>query len=340
VWPIDTKTASISRLFATIMLSALFSLLSTPVHAAKPTEQPGEDRWVPSAAFIAGFTIQEEQKGAGASFIREGTNPDFTPLREPVAGDDKSVAPFVGGSFELMSPTIPIPTGPRFFFGGEILPTFAPGRNLAVQGNPDCVRGPEPGSPCASDEDGSRRIPYSAESANGTGTEVEARIGTMTYGAHLGVAFPFEFAERQFRIKPSFGWINFKMTASGLVVDAACDPTNACTDFSPVPSQPPLPGFLRETILSARDSQRFNGIGPALDLEMDAGRFGPLGVSLFIGGRAYYILDDQTIDFETTQFVVDQIGSDEYRGVFSVELDEWIYRAHIGVRVHFVGSQR
>ena len=36
--------------------------------------------------------------------------------------------------------------------------------------------------------------------------------------------------------------------------------------------------FLRETILTASDSQRFNGIGPGLDVEMDTGRFGPLGV--------------------------------------------------------------
>ena len=340
MWPIHPKTASIRQLLTNIMVSALFLLVSAPAHTSGTTQQAGEDRWVPSLAFTAGFTIQEEHKGSGASFIREGTNLNFTALRDPVEGDDTAVSPFVGGSFELMSPALPIPTRPRFFIGGDFLPTFAPGRDVAVQGDPECVRGPEPDAICTRDEDGSRRRPFDESSVNGTGTVVEARIGTMTYGAHVGAAFPFEFANRQFRVKPSFGWINFKVATSGLVVDAACDPFSSCAENTPFPGLPPSPGFLRETIISARDEQHFNGIGPGFDLEMDTGQFGPLGVSLFIGGRAYYILDDRTIDFQATQSIVDQIGSDEVKGIFEVKIDPWVYRAHVGVRLQFIGIRR
>ena len=55
-----------------------------------------------------------------------------------------------------MTPALPIPTRPRLFVSGEILPTFASDRDLALEGDPGCVRGPEPDAPCARDEDGSR----------------------------------------------------------------------------------------------------------------------------------------------------------------------------------------
>ncbi len=253
-----------------------------------------------------------------------------------MVGDDTVVSPFVGGTFELMSPALPIPTRPRIFIGGEILPTFAPGRDVAIQGEPGCVRGPEPGVPCARDEDGSRRRPFGETATNGTGTQVEARIGTMIYGAHIGVAFPFAFADRQFRVKPSFGWINFKVSTHGLVVDAACSPVG-CTDFTPIVGSPPTIGFLRETRLSVRDSQHFNGVGPGLDLEMDTGQYGPVGVSLFIGGRAYLIFDDRKIFSQTGLTISDQLGNDEVRGRFEVEIDKWMYRAHVGMRFQFIG---
>jgi hypothetical protein len=307
-------------------------------HAGSASPQAGEDRWVPSLGITAGFTFQEEHTGSGASFTRDlnDVNSTFTELREPVAGDDTVVSPFVGGTFELMSPALPISTRPRIFIGGDILPTFAPGRDLGVQGDPSCVRGPEPKSPCAVDENGRRRTPFSAASANGTGTVIESRVGSLTYGAHFGVSFPFEFADRQFRIKPSVGWINFKVSTHGLIVDAACSPVG-CTDFTPVVGSPPTMGFLRETRLTVRDSQHFNGIGPGLDLEMDTGQYGPVGVSLFIGGRAYRILEDRKISSQTSLTINDQLGNDEVRGQFEVEIDKWVYRAHVGMRIQFIG---
>ena len=251
-------------------------------------------------------------------------------------GNESAVSAFVGGSFELMSPALSIPTRPRLFIGGDILPNFAPGRDVALQGDPDCIRGPEPNAPCAKDEDGTRRSPFAETAANGTGTRVEARVGTMVYGAHIGVAFPFEFAERQLRIKPSFGWINYKVSGSGLVVDAACDPATVCTDYT-TNFGFVVQGFLRETRITARDSQRFNGIGPGLELEMDTGQYGQLGVSIFMGAKAYVILDDRTITFKSGETYNDQIGNDEVLGKFTVRIDKWMYRAHVGVRVQFVG---
>ena len=114
------------------------------------TQQEGEDRWVPSLAITSGVTVQKQLGGAG-SFIEDG----FVPIRGLVIGDDIAVSPFVGGTLELMTPALPIPTRPRLFVSGEILPSFASDRDLACEGDPGGVRGPEPKATCAAtDPDG------------------------------------------------------------------------------------------------------------------------------------------------------------------------------------------
>jgi hypothetical protein len=160
------------------------------------------------------------------------------------------------------------------------------------------------------------------------------------------VAFPLRIGKRQLRIKPSVGWINYKVEAEGLVVDAACNPPDQCTDVEGFIPGFPIPGFLRETILTANDSQRFNGIGPGLDIEMDTGRFGPLGVSLFLGARAYYIVDDRTFAFGTAETFNDELRAplvpvtdDLAVAGFEVEVDPWMWRAHVGIRFHWLGSR-
>ena len=320
---------------AIVALRALFPIASLATDGGELEEsakQAGEDRWVPSLAITSGVTIQK-QEGFMNSVLFEDGSPTSIPLRGFVKGNDTAVSPFVGGALELMAPALPIPTRPRLFVSGEILPTFASDRDVALEGDPGCVRGSEPDVPCARDEDGSRVRGFGEDAVNGVGSSTSAQIDTLVFGASLGVAFPLQFGKRQLRIKPSIGWINYEVEAEGFVVDAACDPVTRCTDVGPTP------GFLRETILSGSDSQRFNGIGPGLDVELDTGRYGPLGVSLFMGGRAYAIVDDRTISFGATQTYDDQLGMDVAEAQFEVEVDSWIYRAHVGIRFHWLGDE-
>jgi hypothetical protein len=337
---------------AAVALGAFFPIASLAADGGEleePTQQAGEDRWVPSLAITSGVTVQK-QEGSANSIIFEDMSSSPVFLRGFVDGNDIAVSPFVGGALELMTPALPIPTRPRLFVSGEILPTFASDRDLAIEGDPGCIRGPEPGAPCArdepTDEDGLplRRLEFGEDGANGEGSRTSAQIDTLVFGASLGVAFPLKVGKRQLRIKPSIGWIHYKVEAEALVVDAACDPVDRCTDIRTRNSSPPpdflvTPGFLRETILTGSGSQRFNGIGPGLDVEMDAVRYGPLGVSLFMGGRAYAIVDDRTISFGTEEIYDDQLGMDRATAQFEVEVDPWIYRAHVGIRFHWLGSE-
>jgi hypothetical protein len=238
-----------------------------------------------------------------------------------------------------------VPTRPRFFVSGEILPSFGSTRTLAVMGEPGCIRGPEVGAPCAKDEQpGQRRQNPGAFGENfaiGEGTRVTSEVGLLAYGANAGVSFPFQLAGRQLRIKPSAGWIRWEVEGSGLVSNAACSPVNVCTDVYAtnwMPGNPPVQnGFLRETTLTASASEWFDGIGPGLDVEVDTGVFGPIGTALFLGARAYAVIGERTISFGDSESFSDVLGNDVATANFEVEVDPWLYRAHVGIRFQWLG---
>jgi hypothetical protein len=146
-----------------------------------------------------------------------------------------------------------------------------------------------------------------------------------------------QFQERQLRIRPSIGWINYKVDGKGKVVDGQCNPPDQCVDtvlFPPFVT----PGFLRDITLTGNGSKYFNGIGPGLDVEMDVGRYGPLGVSLYAGARAYYILGDRSFSFDASEEVDDELGNDLATATWDVEVDPWMYRGNIGIRFQWLGA--
>jgi outer membrane protein W len=315
------------------------SLSSDEADSKRRPKQAGEDRWVPSLAITAGVSIQR-QYGTANSVLFEDMTPPPVPLGGFHVGDDTAVSPFVGVDLQLMTPALPVPTRPRLFVSAEILPTFASARDLALDGDPGCVRGPEPDAPCARDEDGSRRTPFGEDAANGEGTRTRAQINPLVYGAALGASFPLQISDRPIRIKPSVAFMSYRVDAAGVVVDAACDPSSACTDWTFLAGFPPIPGFLRETTLTASRSQRYYAVGPGLDIEMDAGQYGSLGAALFIGGRAYAVLGDRTMSFGTEETYDDQLGMDRAVAQFNVEVDPWMFRAHVGLRLQWLGSSK
>ncbi len=329
-------------------------LLQTPLpagslaaEASQITSQEGENRGVPSLS-ISGGALIEEQKGSVNSVLFQGGMSPPVPLQGETKGDDLVVSPFVGAGLELMSPALPIPTRPRLFLGAEILPTFGSEREVATQADPDCVKGPEFDAVCVSDLTGPLERSFNEESAQGEGSNTITLTDTLTFGASVGVAFPARIGRRQLRLKPSFGWIHYKIDGSGLVVDAECAPSvnpqdqpgdTQCTDEQDSAAGSPFfPGFLRETRLQGDKSQMFNAIGGGLDIEMDTIRYGPVGASLFVGGSFYRTLGDRTIGFSDSETFNDQLGmNDRADAEWEIEVDPWMYRAHVGIRFQWLG---
>ena len=333
---------------AVVALGALFpfaSLATNDGNPAEPARQAGEDRWVPSLAITSGATIQQQQGSADSCLFLGSTSPDSCNTRDDPPDpelrgfferDDLAVSPFVGGALELMTPALPIPGRPRLFLSGEILPTFATDRDLALEKDPGCIRGSNPDAGCARD---GGEATFREEDANGVGSRTSARVDTLVYGASLGVAFPARIGKRQLRIKPSIGWIHYKLEADALVVDAVCSPDDQCTIVD---------NRLRERILTASGSQRFNGIGGGVDLELDTGRFGPIGSALFLGTRAYRILGDRSFSFGTERDFPETrtddgseivFGPETDVGRFEVKVDPWMFRAHLGIRFYWLGNE-
>jgi hypothetical protein len=281
-------------------------------------KQEGEDRFVPGLAVVSGVTFQKQDATVESRVVSTGL-----PLRPAESGSDWAVSPYVGATLELMSPAIPVPGRPRVFLGGGILPTFASDLDIAKEGDPTSLKPPplvDPG-----------QFPVGA--ITGLGSRTSAEIQTVVWGANVGVAFPFELRGRQLRVKPSAGWIRYRIHVDGFVLSAAkddCCPTSMADQFG---------RNIREISLSGNDSLTLDGIGPGLELEMDAFRWGPLGASLFLDGGAYRILGERSVRFSDTQSYP-QLGGlppETYTADWSFEADPWIFRAGVGLRLHWLG---
>jgi hypothetical protein len=334
-----------------ISWSVAIALLSgLPVASGAQERQAGEDRWVPSLAVISGITIQDQEASVAA------IDSTGTPVVAPTDGDDLAVSPYVGASLALMSPALPLPGRPRAFLGGEILPTFASTRDVVKVGAPDGFTYPE--VKFFGDEE-LPRTGFTEDVVLGNGGRTTAEIDTLVLGATVGVAFPFELRGRPLRLKPSFGWIRYKIDVSGRAAKAQCIPfttpppapatSTACVSFDPGGpdfGRPPQFGYTREIEFEAQDSQYFNGIGGGLEIELDTGRVGPFGVSLFLEGRFYRILGDRTVDLGASAFYPEVGDPPEYLPATTVtadwafEVDPWMYRAGLGLRLHWLGSRR
>jgi hypothetical protein len=308
----------------------LASALALPL-TAQGSDQDGADRWVPSIAGVSGITAQDWDADVSSIVCRGCTIPDplgrEVELRVPANGDDRDITPYVGASLELMTPELPVPGSPRLFAGAEILGAFGIERKIARQGQPGTVRSPAP-------EGAQENTSFDAEVALGQGGRTVATMSDVMYGIYAGVSFPFDLNGRAIRIRPGLAWIRYEIDLEGLVVDADCQPQLGRTECNTN-----LAGFLRETRLPGSATETFDGIGPALDVEMDTGRLGPLGTSLFLGTRVYRILGDTDVDFRSGPITIsDQLGTDDAAARFGFEVDDWMYRVGIGMRLQWLGQ--
>jgi hypothetical protein len=348
--------AGVNALIAVCAAAAILSASQNAV-AAGDTDanvQEGESRWVPSFAVTSGVVIQR-QSGAFDSALFDGDGADPTaplPLRRPLDGSDRVLTPFVGGTLELMTPAAPIPTRPRLFVSGEVIPMFGSQRQISLEGEPSRIRGAELDTVLAVDENdvrfqepqrGPRRFGFGESEASGQGARTSATMGDLAWGARVGVAFPFELAGRQLRIKPSFGWIRYDVEAHGAMVDPSCQPSTQCTNTYFPDGTLINPGFLRESILTGNGERTFDGYGPGIDVEMDTGRVGPLGVALFLGVHGYYIFGEREISFSASETFTDQLSGgavDVHTASWRARVDPWLYRGSLGFRLQWLGGAR
>jgi len=191
--------------------------------------------------------------------------------RVPFSGDADSVSPFVGASVEIMTPAPFSSWGkPRLFVHGDIAISFDAGRNTAKEGSQGKV-----GIPIIDfDMDGMPDAQPSVMSATGTGSTARHEAEPLRLSAGLGVAFELELLGRNLRLRPSVEY-QWQETETRLLVSDAESSGGS------------LSCPCRVLQLAARETHIFHGIGPGLELELDAGRLGPFAMSVFGGVQGY-----------------------------------------------------
>lgn len=361
------------------------ALATTAATADPPADATAIDRrWLPSFGPTAGITIQNMDGSAASRCFRGGVEelgpppgfeleepecekfpppnplPESGAMRPMVSGSDLAVTPYLGGVLQILSPTIELfPGRPRVFATAETMYLFRVSRNIATEGDPGRVGYPTTLSPEAR--------PFATTAAlTGRGSRTSAEIQPLGLSASMGLAFPLDFLGRRLWLKPSVGWQRYEVDVEGTAVGGykkACPtPPNVfvCGPFRPERN-------FREIQLNGSESQVFNGIGPGLELELETGRFGVIGSSLYLGLYGYRVLGNRNVSFSDSVLQLpggtgpvcdgpgvvcgpaDAVGSDgfdttsrpdSYTATWNFKADPWIYRTGIGFRFHWIGFDR
>jgi hypothetical protein len=260
--------------------------------------------------------------GKLCNFGQTGRDASVRPTPEKIDPDDNggdtSVAPLVGGSLGLMTPS-PFDgfLYPRLFVHGDYAASFSFERNLAGKGKPDTFLPPETYSPRAND--------IEELSIRGQGSRTRWQLDRDVWSAGGGIAFTSTWFQRTVRIKPSFEWIHFSQDFIGVVHRAV---------KQQIPSVPRGSNFsdvsrFRFIELTQIETKTFDAIGPGLELEVDTARLGPIQTSVFAMGRGYRILDDTDQVLATSN----QYGES---ATWTFEPEQWMWRAGVGIRFHWL----
>ena len=135
------------------------------------------------------------------------------------------------------------------------------------------------------------------------------------------MSFEVTEGENPLRIRPSLEYLWEQVRAEGTVHRAVAQntsPSDGLTDF-------------RLINMRATGTETFHGIGPGLEFEYDVSRRDNKVLSVFLGGRAYYLVGSRDYDFTAT-------GPDADPGesaFFAVRRDPWNFRVGVGVRIRF-----
>jgi hypothetical protein len=309
-----------------------------------PANQPDP----PPPAFPPQKTWRLNNLGPPGTFVGPFGVDEPGALRPAYDDDELAVSPFVGANLQLLTPVIrAIPGAPRLFVSGEVQFVFPPSYNVANEG--DASGADLPGGAAS----------YGATPALslvGVGSRTTSEVQLLAWGANVGIAFPFRAFGRTLWVKPGAAWTQYQIEVEGVLVAGLKD--DCCPDPGvdlpgTVNDIPALPWGrnLREVNLSADTTKIFNGIGPSLEIEMDVGRFGPVGASLFLRGAMFKILGDRSVSLSDTasapiliptyldgRVLGVTLPADTYNANWSWEADPWMYRAAVGIRFHWLGN--
>jgi hypothetical protein len=235
-------------------------------------------------------------------------------------GGDTSVSPVVGGSLELMTPSLlgDVLLRPRLFAHGDGAAAFSYERNLAGQespGNFGLAR--QTSFAAGTDPD---LLDVEEITVQGQGSRTRMQLEPFVLSAGGGIALSLDVFGRTVRIKPSFEYLREEIEFSGVVHRAV---------KLRVPAGTANLDQFRLISLTSVEKRAYDGIGPGLELEVDAARLGPFVSSVYIMGRGYYLLGNLDV-------ALSAINEVQETASWSAELDRWTWRGGVGFRLRWL----
>jgi hypothetical protein len=79
----------------------------------------------------------------------------------------------------------------------------------------------------------------------------------------------------------------------------------------------------------AVDRKVLRGVGPGLELELEATRFGPFVSAVYVAGQAYRVYGDREQQLSAT--FVDSVGTETAN--WQAKFHRWSYRGGLGIRL-------
>ena len=364
------------------LLFAMSPLISSSVLAenktyadtnSKQESRQDVNRWVPAFAFVGAFHGQGQKSSLSSSCDFGGKVPardaaliacsqggefgrNYPPgesgnrptsgtsseMRDSRAGKEFGLWPGVGVDVQLMTPRIPkidilpFDIGIRGFVSGEVMAVFPPSRATANEGSLSGIFFPQ------GKENDPESFPSSA--IGGGGSEVRSEQDTFEFAAAVGISIPINVLNRTVRIKPSFGWLNYRLKVSGRLLHAIKDDINGEVAANSPTNVGTFGPNTRVIDLQKNLTKNINAIGTGVEVELESGKFGPIGAAVFASIHGYKVVGDRKFKFQSSQSFADGTDggdgllADTYRATWEHEIDPWIYRMKVGLRFHYVGD--
>jgi len=338
--------------------AALWIAVAAPATASEPADEA--DHWAPSVAIffdalgqklegavstgpvlgppLDPFDAEQDALANGnGCVVRTGTeaNPVFTrtgnlcdtaranptQILADDEGDDTSVAPLVGASLELMTPS-PFDgwLRPRLFLHGDGAAAFSFERNTAGIEGPKAFALPPGIIPV--DDENPALDQLNELSIVGQGSRSRIQVKRLVWSGGAGIALSFDVLGRRLRVKPSFEYLRQELDLIGIVhraVKLQQDPEVSIVDLQ----------HFRLLSLTQQEQRSYHGIGPGLELEVDAARLGPFVSSVYLMGRGYHLLGD----LETTLSQTNEFGE---TATWTFRPERWVWRGGVGFRFRWL----
>jgi hypothetical protein len=279
-------------------------LLALPASADRDAASTDEtERWVPAVGLFWGLFGQDARATVASGSLTGSSPPE--PVRPSAVGQESLLTPFIGGSFELMTPSLFDRYGrPRIFAHIDATAALGFTFDVAREGTAGALQPPEPGLP--------------EFAIGGQRSATSAEVDTLVVTAGFGLAFTLDAGGRRFRIKPSFEYLREKIIVSGVV--------NRAVFVDPIPTD------VRLIRLHDQTTKTYQSIGPGLELELDAARFAPFTMSTFISGQAYALLDSSGVVLTDTY--TDAYGTES--AIWRFQPNDWVFRGAMGIRFRWL----